>query len=158
MVPSAPVPPVSNFVLDQQVCFALHAASRAMTGCYRPLLEHLGLTYSQYAVMLVLWEHESITLGELCARLYLDTGTLSPLLKRMDGLGLLTRHRRVEDERTVQVILTPDGRALHDRAAAAQARVQEATGLSPTELAVLRDQLNALTGRLRATHLVPDIA
>src|SRR6476660_9028623 len=130
-----------DFVLDEQLCFALHTASRAMTGCYRPLLDGIGLTYSQYAVMLVLWEHESVSLGTLCARVQLDTGTLSPLLKRLEAEGLLVRRRRAEDERTVQLTLTERGRAVRAEAAAIQARVQEAIGLRPAELAAMRDDL-----------------
>ena len=145
-----------DFVLDEQLCFALHTASRAMTGCYRPLLDSIGLTYSQYAVMLVLWEHESVSLGTLCARVQLDTGTLSPLLKRLEAEGLLVRRRRAEDERTVQLTLTERGRALRAEAAAIQARVQEAIGLRPAELAAMRDHLQVLAARLRATHLVPE--
>lgn len=145
----------TDLVLDEQLCFALHAASRAMTGCYRPLLDAIGLTYSQYAVMLVLWERDSVTLGVLCQRLQLDTGTLSPLLKRLENEGLVTRRRRVEDERTVQITLTAAGRALRERAAAAQARVEWATGLTRAELVEMRDALHALTGRLREAHLEP---
>jgi MarR family transcriptional regulator, organic hydroperoxide resistance regulator len=145
-----------DFVLDEQLCFALHTASRAMTGCYRPLLDGIGLTYSQYAVMLVLWEDESVALGTLCARLQLDTGTLSPLLKRLEAEGLLQRHRRAEDERTVQLTLTARGRELRGKAAAIQVRVQETTGLAPAALAALREDLHALAARLRAAHLVPE--
>lgn len=145
-----------DFVLDEQLCFALHTVSRAMTGCYRPLLDGIGLTYSQYAVMLVLWEHESVSLGTLCARLQLDTGTLSSLLKRLEAEGLLLRQRRQEDERTVQITLTARGRELRAEAAAIQARVQDATGLRPAELAELRDELHRLAARLRAAHLVPE--
>jgi MarR family transcriptional regulator, organic hydroperoxide resistance regulator len=148
----------SDFVLDEQLCFALHTASRAMTGCYRPLLDDIGLTYSQYAVMLVLWELESVPLGLLCSRLQLDTGTLSPLLKRLESEGLIIRRRRREDERTMQLTLTRAGRALRDRAAAAQARVQSATGLHPAELAAMRDDLHALAARLRAADLRPEAA
>ena len=151
-----PAPSRPDFVLDEQLCFALHTASRAMTSCYRPLLDSIGLTYSQYVVMVVLWEHESLTLGALCVRLQLDTGTLSPLLKRLEAEGMLVRRRRAEDERTVQVTLTERGRGLRAKAAAVQARVQEATGLSPAELVALRADLHALADRLRATHLVPE--
>lgn len=140
-----------GFVLDAQLCFALHAASRAMTGSYRPLLDELGLTYSQYVVMLVLWEQESITLGEIGRQLQLDSGTLSPLLRRLDERGLLTRVRRVEDERTVQVTITDAGRVLRPRASKAQQSVVRATGYTPTELAELRDALHALTAKLRGT-------
>lgn len=148
----------SDFVLDEQLCFALHTASRAMTGCYRPLLDEIGLTYSQYAVMLVLWELESVPLGLLCSRLQLDTGTLSPLLKRLETEGLIIRRRRREDERTMQLTLTRSGRALRDRAAAAQARVQSATGLDSAELAAMRDDLHMLAARLRAVDLRPEVA
>jgi DNA-binding MarR family transcriptional regulator len=106
--------------------------------------------------MLVLWEHESVALGALCARLQLDTGTLSPLLKRLEAEGLLERHRRAEDERTVQLTITEQGRELRGKAAAIQARVQETTGRTPAELAALRDDLHALAARLRAAHLVPE--
>ena len=143
-----------DFVLDEQLCFALNAASRAMTGCYRPLLDEIGLTYTQYAVMLVLWEQQSVTLGLLCDRLHLDSGTLSPLLKRLEGLGLLTRRRRPEDERTVQVTATEEGMRLRDQAAAAQAQVAAATGLDPAGRAELRDALHALTRRLRTAAVL----
>ena len=143
-----------EFVLDEQLCFALNAASRAMTGCYRPLLDEIGLTYTQYTVMLVLWEQQSVTLGELCDRLHLDSGTLSPLLKRLEGQGLLTRRRRPEDERTVQVTATAEGMRLRDQAAAAQAKVAAATGLDPAGRAELRDALHALTRRLRTADVL----
>lgn len=140
---------MEEFVLDEQLCFALNTASRAMTGCYRPLLDEIGLTYTQYAVMLVLWEQETVTLGLLGHRLQLDSGTLSPLLKRLEVLGLLTRRRRAEDERTVQVTVTQAGLALRERASAAQQQVVAATGLDREALAEMRDALQALTGRLR---------
>lgn len=138
------------FVLDEQLCFALHSASRAMTGCYRPLLAEVGVTYSQYAVLLVLWETPSVPLGELGRRLELDSGTLSPLLKRLEAGGLLRRERRSEDERTLQVTLTDAGAALRARAEAAQHQVVARTGLQPAELAALRGDLTALAARLRS--------
>jgi DNA-binding MarR family transcriptional regulator len=148
MEPSAKPPPR----LEQQLCFALHDASRAMTGCYRPLLDQLGLSYSQYAVMLVLWEQDSVGLGVLCARLHLDSGTLSPLLTRLQTRGLVNRRRRSEDERTVQISLTPAGRALRERVAAVRAEVEAATRLDGAELAALRDDLRALADRLRGAR------
>lgn len=147
-----------GFTLEMQLCFALHDASRAMTGAYRPLLERIGLTYSQYAVMLVLWEHGSVSLGFLSAQLHLDSGTLSPLLKRLEAQGALTRQRRIEDERTMQVTLTPAGWSLRSAAAAAQAEVERATGLSPDELAAMRDDLTRLAARLRAAQVRPEAA
>lgn len=143
----------ASFTLDEQLCFALHAASRAMTGCYRPLLEPLGLTYSQYALLLVLWENGAVTQGDLGERLFLDSGTLSPLLRRLESRGLLSRHRRPEDERTVEVAVTAEGEALRGRAAAVQSRVQEATGMPAEELGRMRDDLHLLASRLRAADL-----
>src|ERR671914_997756 len=108
--------PAPSVMLDDQLCFALYAASRAVTARYRPMLDELGLTYPQYLVMMLLWEQDSQTVGQLGSRLALDSGTLSPLLKRLTAAGLVTRHRRVEDERSVSIALTEEGRALRDKA------------------------------------------
>lgn len=136
--------------LDDQLCVALYNASRAMTGCYRPMLEQLGITYSQYVVLLLLWEEPEVSLSTMGERLHLDSGTLSPLLKRMEKAGLVTRTRPARDERTLIVTLTEEGRALQGPAAAAQRRVEAHTGLEPAELADLRRRLQSLTARLRA--------
>ena len=104
--------PAPSVALDDQLCFALYAASRAVTARYRPMLDALGLTYPQYLVMMLLWESDHQTVGQLGSRLALDSGTLSPLLKRLTAAGLVTRHRRVEDERSVSIALTDEGRAL----------------------------------------------
>lgn len=103
-------------LLDRQVCFSLYAATNLLGRLYGPVLAELGLTYPQYLVMLVLWEHEVQTVGALGERLYLDSGTLSPLLKRMEASGMVTRRRDPTDERRVVVALTNEGRALRDRA------------------------------------------
>src|SRR3954464_4218024 len=108
--------PAPSVALEDQLCFALYAASRAMTARYRPLLDAIGLTYPQYLVMMLLWEEDNQTVGQLGARLSLDSGTLSPLLKRLTTAGLVTRHRRVEDERSVSISLTPAGLGLRDKA------------------------------------------
>lgn len=100
-------PDESRFSLDQQLCFALYAASRAMTGCYRPQLDRIGLTYPQYLVLLVLWGNGETTVSGLGAALNLESGTLSPLLKRLEANGLIARNRAVDDERSVWVSLTP---------------------------------------------------
>lgn len=126
-----------------------------MTGSYRPLLDEIGLTYTQYAVLMVLWEHESVTLGFLCTQVQLETGTLSPLLKRLEAQGLVARRRRAEDERTVQLTITEAGRALKARAVEVAAQVEESTGLPDAEMAALRDGLRALAARLRATQQPP---
>src|SRR6201989_402563 len=108
--------PAPSIALDDQLCFALYAASRAVTARYRPMLEAIGLTYPQYLVMMLLWEQDHQTVGQLGSRLALDSGTLSPLLQRLTAAGLVTRHRRVEDERSVSIALTDAGRALREHA------------------------------------------
>ena len=138
-----------NLELDEQLCIALYNASRAVNGCYRPLLDEIGITYSQYAVMLVLWERESTTMRELCAALHLDSGTLSPVLKRLEAMGFVTRTRHAADERILDVAITPAGEALREEAAAAQRSVESMTGYEPHEIARLRDELNALSQRMR---------
>lgn len=134
-------------MLRRQVCFALYAASRAVTDVYRPILDELGLTYPQYLVLLVLWERGDTapTVSELGAALRLDSGTLSPLLKRLEGAGLVVRRRAAQDERRVEVDLTDAGRALRERAGDVPYRVAASTGLTPDELVALRDTLTRMT-------------
>ena len=136
--------------LDEQLCFALYTASRAMTSCYRPMLDSLGLTYPQYLVLLVLWERGDTQVTGIGQALQLETGTLSPLLKRLEATGLVTRTRQSGDERSVVVGLTPEGLALEERAAAVQREAGAATGLRDAEIAALRMTLQVLTGALRA--------
>ncbi|MET9711236.1 MarR family transcriptional regulator [Nocardiopsis alba] len=131
--------------LDQQLCFALYTASRALTGLYREILTDLGLTYPQYLVMLVLWEHDPLPVKELGRALSLDTGTLSPLLRRMEGAGLLTRSRGSEDERVVHVALTDEGARLRERARDIPHRVLCATGLPRDRVEDLRSLLDQVT-------------
>ncbi|TDC64599.1 MarR family transcriptional regulator, partial [Actinomadura sp. GC306] len=131
--------------LDAQVCFALHAASRAFDALYRIELRDFGLTYPQYLTMMVLWEHGDLTVKQLGEHLRLDSGTLSPLVKRLETAGLVERRRGREDERSVSVHLTPQGAALRDRAADVPHRMLESTGLSPEELTTLHRTLQALT-------------
>ncbi|MER5702904.1 MarR family transcriptional regulator [Micromonospora sp. NPDC002296] len=135
-----------DLVLRRQVCFALYAASRALTDVYRPILDAFGLTYPQYLVLLVLWERDDApTVSELGAALRLDSGTLSPLLKRLEAAGLLVRSRSARDERRVEVRLTGDGGALRERMCDVPLRVALATGLSEGELVALRDTLTRVT-------------
>jgi len=135
--------------LDEQLCFAVYAASRAITARYRPLLDELGLTYPQYLVLLVLWEGGAPqTVRDLGARLRLDSGTLSPLLGRLEGAGLVERRRRADDERSVHVLLTAAGTALQERALEVPCRMGAAMALDPAELGRLRDELTALATRL----------
>ncbi|PWW62704.1 MarR family winged helix-turn-helix transcriptional regulator [Actinokineospora spheciospongiae] len=134
--------------LEQQLCFALYSASRAMTTCYRPLLEDLGLTYPQYLVMLALLEREPVTVKDLGATLRLDSGTLSPLLKRMAAAGLLTRSRSAVDERSVVVSLTEAGEALRGRIAEVPAGVLAASGSSLEQIVALQADVTAFLARM----------
>jgi MarR family transcriptional regulator, organic hydroperoxide resistance regulator len=140
--------PPPSAVLEDQLCFALYAASRAMTARYRPLLDAIGLTYPQYLVMMLLWEEDNQTVGQLGSRLSLDSGTLSPLLKRLTTAGLVTRHRRVEDERSVAIALTDAGRALRDKADAISEEIICALDLDRAEFADLKAKLNLVTERV----------
>lgn len=140
----------SGFTLDQQLCFALHSASRAVTGAYRGGLAELGLTYTQYLTLLLLWEEQQLSLGELGRRLDLDSATLSPVVKRLEAHGLVSRQRSTEDERRVTVACTPAGHELKAAAYEVQQQVERATGLSAVEIAALRSDLHRLADRLRA--------
>ncbi|UUU22748.1 MarR family winged helix-turn-helix transcriptional regulator [Streptomyces sp. DSM 40750] len=136
-----------SLLLDEQLCFALYAAQRAVTAAYRPLLDELGLTYPQYLVMLCLWESGETTVKDLAGALRLDYGTVSPLLKRLESAGLLRRERSPRDERSVSVTLTGRGEQLRDRAAAVPTALSAATGLHGPEVARLRAELWELTAR-----------
>jgi len=137
--------------LDDQLCFALYAASRAVTQCYRPLLDKLGLTYPQYLVMLVLWEHGPTTVKGLADALQLDYGTLSPLLKRLAATGLVERQRRSEDERSVEISLTSAGEELKRRASGIPQLVVDAYDLNADDFAALRNTLRELTESVTLT-------
>jgi MarR family transcriptional regulator, organic hydroperoxide resistance regulator len=136
--------------LDHQLCFALYASSLAMTKLYKPLLAPLGLTYPQYLVMLVLWQADGVTVSQLGERLALDSGTLTPLLKRLESAHWIQRLRDVDDERRVLLRLTAAGRALRSRAASVPATVARASGCEIDELAALTARLQALRQRLSA--------
>jgi DNA-binding MarR family transcriptional regulator len=140
-----------SLLLDDQMCFALYAASRAVTGLYRPILEELGLTFPQYLVLLALWEHDEVSVGELGAVLQLDYGTLTPLLKRLEANGLLRRERRRDDERAVRISLTEEGAALRQRARAIPAAIGTAMGLEPDEFDQTRATLRRLTANVIAS-------
>lgn len=135
-------------LLNNQLCFALYSASLAMTKLYKPLLEALGLTYPQYLVLLVLWEQDGITVSALGERLHLDSGTLTPLLKRMEQADLLDRKRSTEDERRVEVTLTTAGKKLKSKANSVPACLVEAAGCPVPELMSLTHQVQALRDRL----------
>ncbi|WP_086823771.1 MarR family winged helix-turn-helix transcriptional regulator [Streptomyces sp. NRRL B-24572] len=144
------VPDEDFLRLDHQICFSLHAATRAFNGVYREALKELGLTYPQYLVMLVLWEHGELPVKGIGERLRLDSGTLSPLLKRLEAAGHVERRRSPEDERSVTVRLTGDGTALREKALGVPRRIAAATGLGLEEIRDLRERLDALAVRLDA--------
>ncbi|PWV46770.1 MULTISPECIES: MarR family winged helix-turn-helix transcriptional regulator [Nocardiopsis] len=131
--------------LDRQLCFSLYTASRALTGLYREILADMGLTYPQYLVMLVLWERGTLPVKELGIALSLDSGTLSPLLRRMEGAGLLTRRRGPEDERIVHVSVTDEGSRLRELAQGVPDQVLRATGLPVARIEELRGLLDHVT-------------
>lgn len=142
------VPDTELLRLDHQICFSLHAASRAFGGVYRTALKDFGLTYPQYLVMLVLWEHGDLPVKQIGEHLRLDSGTLSPLLKRLEAAGYVRRTRSTEDERSVTVQLTETGAAMREPAVCVPRQMIEATDLSLEEATTLRALLLKLTGSL----------
>lgn len=147
-MPSRSLNPATALLLDNQLCFALYSASLAMNKLYKPLLETLDLTYPQYLVMLVLWESDGLTVSGIGERLFLDSGTLTPLLKRLEAAGLVERQRDSEDERRVIVRLTSAGRRLRQKAGDIPRCVLDATQCTIPELVQLTGQLQALRERL----------
>ena len=142
-------------LLDNQLCFALYSASLAMTKLYMPMLDGLGLTYPQYLVMLVLWEADGPSVSSLGERLNLDSGTLTPLLKRMETAGWLVRQRSSTDERRVHVWLSPSGRQLQAQAAFIPACVGSQSGLSMAEMVALKQQVKTLRDAVQARVTSP---
>ncbi|MGZ4542322.1 MAG: MarR family winged helix-turn-helix transcriptional regulator [Mycobacteriaceae bacterium] len=137
--------------LNRQVCFALYSASRETTAAYRSMLDRLGVTYPQYLVLLVLWEQDGRGVHDICEALNLDTGTVSPLLKRLESMGLIKRERLTTDERRVQIHLTDAGSALKAQAADIPAQLGRASGLTVEELTHLRDVLSRLSAALHSS-------
>lgn len=133
--------------LNDMVCFNLHAAARAMTAVYRPLLEPLGLTYSQYLVLATLWEYGDLSVGALIQELQLDYGTMTPLLKRLEKRGLVKRTRNPEDERSVTVTLTPEGEALKEHAPGIYAKICEIFDFTPQRANDARAVLRSVVSR-----------
>jgi DNA-binding MarR family transcriptional regulator len=134
--------------LDEQLCFAAYTVSQAFNRAYRPLLDPLGLTYPQFLVMLVLWEGDNIAISDIGSRIHLDSGTLTPLLKRLEANGFVKRQRNPKDEREVRISLTPAGQTLRRKAAAARAQVACATNLDTSGIGSLRGQLMKLRTNL----------
>ncbi len=141
--PATPTP-AEALKLSNQLCFPIYAAANAIQKAYRPHLKPLGLTYPQYLVMLVLWERDGLSLGDIGRRLHLDSGTLTPLLKRLETAGLVTRRRAERDERVVLIGLTPAGRALKTQAEPIPFKLAEAMHLEPAQALALKEGLEAL--------------
>ena len=133
--------------LERQVCFALAVASRRVIGLYRPLLDPMGLTHPQYLVMLALWQHKSLAVRELAELLSLEPATLSPLLKRLEAIGYLTRTRDPQDERSLKITLTPAGRRLRKQALDVPPAIMDRLGMEMTELKDLHRQLTEVIER-----------
>jgi DNA-binding MarR family transcriptional regulator len=146
--PTAPASHLESLKLDNQLCFALYSASLAMTKAYKPLLSTLGITYPQYLVLLLLWEHDGQTVSALGDRLFLDSGTLTPLLKRMEQATLLRRERSADDERRVQVWLSPPGQALRTQAQTIPQCMLQAAACSMAELSTLTQSVQTLRDQL----------
>ncbi|MDC1287627.1 MarR family transcriptional regulator [Gammaproteobacteria bacterium] len=138
----------SGMDLDDQLCFALYRATQAVTASYRNHLAGVGLTYTQFLVLLVLWELEDVSVGQISNRLGLDSGTLTPLLKRLEQRELITRKREREDERVVRICLTETGRNLRDPVNNARKKVGADTGMTPKEVDRLREELHRLSNQI----------
>lgn len=138
---------VDPLLLERQVCFALSVASRSVIGAYKPVLDPLGITHPQYLVMLALWEHAPRALGELADELAMEPATLSPIVKRLEGQGLVTRARSAADERVLEIALTTEGAELRTLALAVPEQIMARVGMDATELAALRDGLAPFSGR-----------
>jgi MarR family transcriptional regulator, organic hydroperoxide resistance regulator len=136
--------------LDNQICFAVYSTAHAFNRVYKPLLDRLGLTYPQYLVMLVLWERDGVPVKDIGGRLHLDSGTLTPLLKRLEAAQLIRRTRSSEDERQVLIALTSQGQALREKARAVPPSILAASACSLSELSAMKNQIIALRDRLNA--------
>lgn len=134
--------------LENQICFPLYACSKEIVRRYKPFLDDLGLTYTQYIAMMVLWEHKSLNVKQLGEYLYLDSGTLTPVLKKLESKGYITRTRSAEDERNLIVTITAEGDALQEQALSVPARMGECVKLDPQEAMELYDLLYKLLGSL----------
>ena len=133
-----------QLMLESQLCFPLYAAARQIVNSYTPYLKPLGLTYTQYIVFLCLWEYGETAVGDLCRRLYLDNGTITPMIKRLEQEGYLTRHRHPEDERVVKICLTEKGWNLRDQVKEIPKRLGECVRISPEDVARLYELLHGL--------------
>jgi DNA-binding MarR family transcriptional regulator len=143
-------PAVDPLLLGNQICFAVYSTAHAFNRVYKPLLDRLGLTYPQYLVMMVLWERDGVPVRDIGEKLFLDSGTLTPLLKRMEAADLVKRTRSTEDERQVLIALTPHGHALREKARAVPQAILASSACSMGELFEMKDELVALRDKLNA--------
>src|SRR5882757_982643 len=141
-------PAIDPLLLGNQISFAVYSTAHAFNRVYKPLLDRLGLTYPQYLVMLALWERDGVPLKDIGERLFLDSGTLTPLLKRLEAAQLIRRTRSTEDERQVLIALTPQGQALKERARAVPSSLLSASACSVAELSAMKNEIVALRDRL----------
>lgn len=147
--------PEATLHLDNQLCFSLYAAANAIKKAYRPLLEEIGLTYSQYLILIVLWQTDRLNVSEIGRRLGLDSGTLTPVLKRLEAMGFVNRTRRRADEREVEIGLTTAGVDLRGKAFGVRCEIVRQLHMSHAEIASLRTELNALVGTLGFDQAAP---
>ncbi|MBN8989222.1 MAG: MarR family transcriptional regulator [Rhizobiales bacterium] len=143
-------PAVDPLLLGNQICFAVYSTAHAFNRFYKPLLDKLGLTYPQYLVMMVLWERDGVPVKDIGEKLFLDSGTLTPLLKRMEATGLIKRTRSTQDERQVLIALTPHGHALREKARAVPEAMLASSACSVGELFAMKNELEALRDKLNA--------
>ncbi|WP_224242455.1 MarR family winged helix-turn-helix transcriptional regulator [Hyalangium gracile] len=147
--------PIDALRLSEQLCFTIYSTAHALNRTYRPLLKELGITYPQYLVMLVLWEQDDLAVKEIGERLFLDSGTLTPLLKRLEAIGYVTRARDASDERQVRIRLTPQGRALRSKAECIPQELVAASGYAVADLQKLKADIQRLRDTLNA-NLEPE--
>lgn len=140
--------PADYLKLDKQLCFALYSTSLAMTKLYKPILEKLGLTYPQYLVMLILWERDGLALKDIAEQLHIDSGALTPVIKRLEAQGLLQRQRQADNERTLEIVLTADGHALREQALDIPLQIGQACATTEEDIHHLRRQLQQLRASL----------
>ncbi|MDR2238362.1 MAG: MarR family transcriptional regulator [Chryseobacterium sp.] len=134
--------------LDNQICFPLYVIAKEITGLYRPFLDELDITYPQYLVMMVLWENDGVTVSHIGDKLYLDSGTLTPLLKRLESKDYIIRKRKIEDERVVEVFLTETGKQLQEKACEIPVKIQNKIGVQPEDLLHLKDTILKILNKI----------
>ena len=134
--------------LGNQLCFPLYVIAKEITGLYRPLLEELDITYPQYLVMMVLWEHQRLTVNQIGEKLFLDSGTITPLLKRLEAKSYIVRQRKIEDERVVEISLTDEGERLQDKACLIRAKMNDRLNLSETDVQELKQAISKLLDKI----------